>query len=107
MSDTLPFRSALNVNRPFMKEFIEADAPCLGSLGMGLVDECGRKSGFLALRPGEEIPQEVTARGMNFGLSLLGNASMEVIHFAFEFYGFGHYNVLVNQTMKWCSRFWT
>lgn len=93
MSDTLPFRPALSVNRPFMKEFVESDAPCLG---MGLVNELGRKSGFLALRPGEQIPQEVTARGMNFGHSLLGNSSMEVIHFAFEFYGFGHYNVLVN-----------
>jgi hypothetical protein len=73
-----------------MEEFVEADPPCLG---LGLVEELGRESGFIALRPGQTIPQEITAHGINFGHSLLGNASMEVIHFAFEFYGFGFYNV--------------
>ncbi len=93
MNETIPFRPALTVNRPFMKEFVESDTPCLG---LGLVEELGRQSGFLALRAKETIPQEVTARGMNFGHALLGDASMEVIHFVFEFYGFGFYNVLIN-----------
>ena len=31
-----------------------------------------------------------------FGHSLLGTAAYEVIHFAFMFYGFVTYNVLIN-----------
>jgi len=39
---------------------------------------------------------EVMAPGFNFGHSLLGNDQYLVVHFAFEFYGFGTYNVLLN-----------
>lgn len=53
-------------------------------------------AGFLALRPDQAIPQGVTSSGFRFGHSLLGNAEFEVIHFAFDFYGFETYNVLVN-----------
>ena len=55
-----------------------------------------QKLGLLALRPGEIIPPEITEPGFNFGHPLLGNAHFEVVHFAFEFYGFGTYNVLIN-----------
>ena len=76
-----------------MMEFIEAETPCFG---IGLVEERNRQYGFLALRPDEVIPSEISAGGFNFGHSLFGNSAMEVVHFAFEFYGFQIYNVLIN-----------
>lgn len=93
MSNVHPLLPKLTVNRPFIYDFIAADAPCFA---LGLVEERKQQSGLLALRPGEVIPSEVTSAGFNFGHSLLGTADVEVIHFAFEFYGFGTYNVLLN-----------
>ena len=55
-----------------------------------------QQCGFLALRPDEAIPPEISDQGFNFGHCLLGNESYEVIHFSFEFYGFQTYNVLIN-----------
>jgi hypothetical protein len=83
----------LTVNRSFMQAFIHAETPCCA---LGLVEESGRPCGLLALRLDREIPAAVTDSGFNFGHSLLGTAAYEVIHFAFEFYGFVTYNVLIN-----------
>ncbi len=83
----------LTVNRSFLYDFMDAEPPC-GALGM--VEENGRQSGFVALHLDEEIPSEVTARGFRFGHSLLGGDTFEVVHFAFEFYGFGTWNLLIN-----------
>jgi len=83
----------LTVNRSFMQAFLHAETPCCA---LGLVEESGRPCGLLALRPDQEIPAVVTDGGFNFGHSLLGTAAYEVIHFAFEFYGFVTYNVLIN-----------
>ncbi len=92
-SKVVPFRPKLTVNRSFIQQFVDAEPPCFA---LGLVEEQNRQSGFLALRPEEAIPAEVTARGFSFGHSLLGTSVMEVIQFAFHFYGFHTYNVLVN-----------
>jgi hypothetical protein len=86
-------RSSLTVNRSFMREFIEAETPCFA---LGLVEEQGQQCGFLALRPGEEIPPEASEGGFSFGHSLYGSSRFEVLHFAFQFYGFQTYNVLLN-----------
>jgi hypothetical protein len=83
----------LTVNRSFMQAFIDAQTP---RCALGLVEASGRLCGLLALRPDREIPAAVTDEGFNFGHSLLSNAAHEVIHFAFEFYGFATYNVLIN-----------
>lgn len=88
-----PLLRTLVVNRSFMLEFVTAEPPCCG---LGLVEEQGRPCGFLAIRPGEIIPPAVLDLGFNFGHSLLGTSQFEVVHFAFAFYGFGIYNVLVN-----------
>ncbi|MGB7440108.1 MAG: hypothetical protein WA919_03500 [Coleofasciculaceae cyanobacterium] len=88
-----PSLPALTVNRSFIRDFIAADTPCFA---LGIVEEHNRHYGFLTLRPLEPIPPEVLNVGFNFGHSLLGNDTFEVIHFAFEFYGFLTYNVLVN-----------
>ena len=54
-----------------------------------------RTCGFLAIRPDDILPPAVTAAGFGFGHSLLGTSQYTVVHFAFEFYGFARYNVLV------------
>lgn len=66
--------------------------PCCA---LGLVEERKRTCGFLALRTNKFIPPDVTRTGLNFGHSLLGTSRYLVVHFAFEFYGFGRYHVLV------------
>lgn len=86
-------QQTLTVHRQFIYDFVDSPAPCFA---LGLVEEAGRPCGFIALRPGVHIPQEVTRRGFNFGHSLLGTSQYEVAHFAFEFYGFDTYNALVN-----------
>ena len=92
-SHSHPRLPTLTLNRPFIQDFLAAEAPCFA---LGLVEERGQPCGLFALRPGELIPPEVTGRGFQFGHSLLGTTEFEVIHFAFEFYGFETYNVLVN-----------
>jgi len=93
MSHMQPLRPVLTVNRSFLREFLAADTPCFA---LGLVEERKRHCGLLALRPEEAIPPDISSGGMNFGHALFGSATFEVIHFAFEFYGFQTYNVLVN-----------
>jgi hypothetical protein len=61
----------------------------------GLVEEQPRICGFLAIRPNETLPPNVTATGFRFGHSLFGIWQYRVVHFAFEFYGFARYNLLV------------
>jgi hypothetical protein len=91
MSKVYSLLPKLTVNGQFINEFISAQAPCFA---LGLVEERKRQCGFLALRPNEVIPPEVSSAGFRFGHSLLGTADFEVVHFAFEFYGFETYNLL-------------
>ena len=90
MSQTLP---SLIVNRSFMAEFIEAEKPCCA---LGMVEVEDQYYGFVALRPEPMIPPGATNLGFNFGHTLFGTSTYEVIHFAFEFYGFQTFNVLIN-----------
>ena len=56
----------------------------------------GSRCALVALHLDRLLPPDVTAAGFAFGHSLYGSASWEVVHFAFEFYGFATYNVLIN-----------
>ena len=93
IGETHSMLPTLTVNRSFIQSLLAAEAPCCG---LGLVEVNKKKSGFLALRPGEAIPETSLSLGCNFGHSLYGNSQFEVVHFAFEFYGFGIYHALVN-----------
>ena len=93
MSNVYSFLPKLTVNRQFIGDFLAAQSPCFA---LGLVEERKQQRGFLALRPGETIPSAASDAGFNFGHSLRGKANAPLIHFAFEFYGFGTYNALVN-----------
>jgi hypothetical protein len=88
-----PSLPVLTINRSFISEFIEVEPPCVA---LGMVEASGHLHGLLALRPGEDVPTAIMDKGFNFGHSLLGTSSFEVIHFAFQFYGFKTYNVLIN-----------
>jgi len=92
-SYSIPLLPTLTVNSSFMREFVSADAPCFA---LGMVEQEKRRYGCVALRPDRAIPREVSNGGFRFGHSLLGNDRFEVVHFAFEFYGFETYNALVN-----------
>jgi hypothetical protein len=87
---TLP---KLTVNRQFMAEFTAAAAPCLG---LGLVDVEDSRCALVALHLEQALPPAVSAAGFAFGHALFGDADWEVVHFAFEFYGFATYNALIN-----------
>ena len=93
MSNVHTLLPKLTVNRQFMQDFCDAEAPCFA---MGLVEERRRPCGFLALRFTAAIPTEVTNLGFSFGHALLGTSQFEVILFSFRFYGFQTYHVLVN-----------
>jgi hypothetical protein len=83
----------LAVNRSFMSAFLAAEPPCLA---LGLVEVDNPRCALVALRPEQAIPRHVTAGGFRFGHALLGAERWEVVHFAFEFYGFTTYNALIN-----------
>ena len=90
MNNILP---TLIVNSQMIRDFMAAAVPCCA---LGLVEEGNRSYAFLALRPHVPIPSGITAAGFNFGHALLGTSEFEVIQFAFEFYGFETYHVLLN-----------
>ena len=88
-----PLLPKLTVNRTFIQAFLTADPPCFA---IGLVEERKQTCGFLALRLDEMIPAPVMQSGFRFGHSLFGSDDFIVLHFAFAFYGYGTYHVLVN-----------
>ncbi len=88
-----PLLPRLTVNRHFIDDFITAEVPCCA---LGVVEERKQPCGLIALRPDKLIPAHITDGGFCLGHTLLGTAEYEVVHFAFHFYGFGTYNVLVN-----------
>lgn len=88
-----PALPELTVNHSFMVELVTADTPCFA---IGLVESDGIEYGFLGFRPSDSIPSSVANAGFGFGHTLLGDDTFEVIHFAFDFYGYQNYNVLLN-----------
>jgi len=83
----------LTLNRRFVQDFLAAAAPCFA---MGLVEERKTLIPFLAIRTATDIPDSVTGQGFNFGHSMLAIEDGEIVHFAFEFYDFLLFNVLIN-----------
>ena len=93
MSNVARLLPTLVVNGQLMRDFLAAPAPCFT---LGVVEERRQPRGFLALRPEEPIPAEITAGGFNLGHALLGTSTYEVVQFGFQFHGFVTYHVLVN-----------
>ena len=74
MSNMCRFLPKLTVNGQFMRDFMAEVSPCfaLGVVQLCLVEERKQPCGFLALRPAEVIPPEISGLGFNFGHALLG-----------------------------------
>jgi hypothetical protein len=85
--------SKLTVNGQFMRDFLDSRTPCCA---LGVIEDHARKTGLLTLRLNEIIPPEVADRGFGFGNSLFGTSAFEVVHFAFDFYEYKTYNILIN-----------
>ena len=80
-SNICRFLPKLTVNGQFMRDFMAEESPCFA---LGLVEERKQTCGFLALRPAEVIPPEISGLGFNFGHALLGTTEFEVIQFVFS-----------------------
>jgi hypothetical protein len=89
MNATRPTLPTLTVSRPFMAAFLAGETPCLA---LGLAEEGIGRCALIALRLERALP----AAGFRFGHALVGTGKWEVVHFAFELYGFATYNGLIN-----------
>ena len=69
VSNICRFLPKLTVNGQFMRDFMAEESPCFA---LGLVEERKHLCGFLALRPTEVIPPEISGLGFNFGHACWG-----------------------------------
>lgn len=84
----------LTLNRQFISDFSDAAAPCCA---LGLVKTADTVTGFFAVKPEPAIPSHVLGLGIGFGHRMIpSRASGTLCQFAFNFYGFAQYSVLVN-----------
>ena len=83
----------LTLNKLLIRDLIAADVPYFV---LSYVEEKGKISGFIALRPNHAIPESSSKQGFRFGHSVLSLNDNPVLHFAFEFYGHKTYHGLVN-----------
>jgi hypothetical protein len=93
MVDARPKLPELAVNRPFISAFLAEEPPCLA---LGMVEEGVSRCALVALRPEQALPRQISAAGFSFGHALFGGDTWTVVHFAFAFYGFATYHVLIN-----------
>ena len=93
MSNVYRLLTKLTLNRRFAQDFLDAPEPCCA---LSVIEERKQVLPLVAFRPGVVLPYGVTEQGFDFGHSVLGGDSYEIVHFAFKFRGFCTYNVLVN-----------
>lgn len=93
MSNVSPFLPKLALNRQFVYDLVDADAPCCA---LGMIEVRENQFGVLAIRPSDDFPADTSSEGFELGHSLLGSTDYEVVHFAFDFYDVATYNVLAN-----------
>src|SRR5271166_6727216 len=60
VSNICRFVPKLTMNGQFMRDFMAEESPCFA---LGLVEERKQACGFLALRPAEVIPPEISGLG--------------------------------------------
>ncbi|MGI2029704.1 hypothetical protein [Endozoicomonas acroporae] len=92
MGEVHNYLPRLIANELLIRDLMAEQPPCFA---MGYVEDRKEKCGFIALRPEEPIPYQVTRQGMNFGHSVLGTDQYKVLHFGVEFYGHAIYHGLV------------
>ena len=83
----------ITLNRKFINDFTDADAPCCA---LGLVRSGDTVTGFFAAKPESVVPRSVLGMGIGFGHRMLVTPDDKpVCQFAFNFYGLEQYSVLV------------
>lgn len=93
MSNVVRLLPKLVVNGQFLQGFLDAPEPCCA---VGLIKERKQVLPLLALRVGLALPDEVAGKGFEFGHSVLGDSTYELVQFTFEFRGFETFHVLLN-----------
>ncbi len=84
----------ITFSRTFINDFNDADAPCCA---LGLVRSGDTVTGFFATKSESVVPRTVLGMGIGFGHRMLATPDNKpVCQFAFNFYGFEQYSVLVN-----------
>ncbi len=81
------------VNRQLMAAFLEEEGPCAM---LGIAEDDQGQCGLIALKLDTVLPRDVAAAGFALGNALFGNRDWQVLHLAFNFYGFRNYNLLAN-----------
>ncbi len=81
----------LTANRLFMQDLMDAEPSCFA---LGLVEEDGVKSGFLAIRPQVPLPDNSKDLGFCFGHSVLEYEGSPIFQFVFKFFGHAVYHGL-------------
>jgi hypothetical protein len=90
----MKFLPPLTFNSFFIKEFIEADN---SSAAIGILEEYGKKIGFLAIKPDKLIPGEFTQGGINFGHQLFANdKGNPILRLSIEIYNYQQYHFFLN-----------
>ncbi len=93
MSNVSRLLPKLTINGAFLHTFLAALEACCE---LGLIEERKQVLPLLALRVGLKLPDEIAAKGFEFGHSVLGDNDYELVQFTFAFRGFGTFHVLLN-----------
>jgi len=84
----------ITLSGKFINDFTDAEAPCCA---LGLVRSGDTVTGFFATKPESAVPRNVLGMGIGFGHRMLATPDGKpVCQFAFNFYGYEQYSVLVN-----------
>jgi len=80
------------MNRLFVQDLMSAPPPCFAA---GYIEELGKTTGFLAMRPRALIPKDALSSGFSFGHSVQEYDGEILLHFGFKFYGHKTYHCVV------------
>lgn len=91
------------VNRKLMTAFLAEEPPCTA---LGIAQDDQGRCGMIALRLNTVLPRAVAQAGFSLGNGLFGGREWQVLHLAFNFYGFRTYNLLINPALPAMSSVW-
>ena len=94
----LKFLPDLTFNGCFVDSFALGKGP--NSLTLGVVEERKKEIGFIAIRPLENIPENVWAQGFNLGQRLIEEGDIQLIHFVLSFYRYHDFHIVLNPNNK-------
>lgn len=102
MSNVYRLLTKLTLNRRFAQDFL--DAPPEPCCALSVIEEREQVLPLVALRPGVVLPYGVTEQGFDFGHSVLGGDSYEIVHFAFSSAFSAPTTCWSTRAIRWCGR---